>query len=216
MTFDSFLHKIEQIKDATPMGIDAHRLMIPVERVPYLYADDFVTRNPRASAVMMLLYPKAMETHVLLIERATYKGVHSGQVGFPGGKYEYEDVDLLHTALRETQEEVGIVDKDIQIIQPYTKIYIPPSNFFVQPYLGISQKELLFIPDAHEVANIIELPLAILMEDQLVQTVEMKTSYASWTEVPAFVYQDYTIWGATAMMLSELKETLKTAFKTPM
>ncbi|MGS4345009.1 NUDIX hydrolase [Myroides odoratus] len=216
MTFDSFLHKIEQIKDATPMGIDAHRLMIPVERVPYLYADDFVTRNPRASAVMMLLYPKALETHVLLIERATYKGVHSGQVGFPGGKYEQEDVDLLHTALRETQEEVGIVDKDIQIIQPYTKIYIPPSNFFVQPYLGISQKELSFIPDAHEVANIIELPLAILMEDQLIQKVEMKTSYASWTEVPAFVYKDYTIWGATAMMLSELKETLKTAFKTPM
>lgn len=216
MTFDSFLHKIEQIKGATPRGIDAHRLMIPEERIPYLYADDFAARNPRASAVMMLLYPKGLETHVLLIERATYKGVHSGQIGFPGGKYEREDADLLHTALRETQEEVGIEDKDIQIIQPYTKIYIPPSNFFVQPYLGISQKELLFIPDAFEVANIIELPLDILMEDQSVQTVEMKTSYASWTQVPAFVYKDYTIWGATAMMLSELKETLKTAFKTPM
>lgn len=216
MTFDSFLHKIEQIKGATPMGIDAHRLMIPAERIPYLYADDFATHNPRASAVMMLLYPKGLKTHVLLIERATYKGVHSGQVGFPGGKYEQEDADLLHTALRETQEEVGIEDKDIQIIQPYTKIYIPPSNFFVQPYLGISRKELLFIPDAFEVANIIELPLDILMEDQLIQTVEMKTSYASWTQVPAFVYKGYTIWGATAMMLSELKETLKTAFKTPM
>ena len=216
MTFDSFLHKIEQIKGATPRGIDAHRLMIPEERIPYLYADDFAARNPRASAVMMLLYPKGLETHVLLIERATYKGVHSGQIGFPGGKYEREDADLLHTALRETQEEVGIEDKDIQIIQPYTKIYIPPSNFFVQPYLGISQKELLFIPDAFEVANIIELPLDILMEDQSVQTVEMKTSYASWTQVPAFVYKDYTIWGATAMMLSELQETLKTAFKTPM
>lgn len=216
MTFDSFLHKIEQIKGATPRGVDAHRLMIPEERIPYLYADDFAARNPRASAVMMLLYPKGLETHVLLIERATYKGVHSGQIGFPGGKYEREDADLLHTALRETQEEVGIEDKDIQIIQPYTKIYIPPSNFFVQPYLGISQKELLFIPDAFEVANIIELPLDILMEDQSVQTVEMKTSYASWTQVPAFVYKDYTIWGATAMMLSELKETLKTAFKTPM
>jgi len=216
MTFDSFLHKIEQIKGATPLGIDAHRLMIPVERIPYLYADDFAARNPRASAVMMLLYPKGLETHVLLIERATYKGVHSGQVGFPGGKYEQKDVDLVHTALRETQEEVGIVDKDIQIIQPYTKIYIPPSNFYVQPYLGISHKELIFIPDAYEVANIIELPLAVLLQDQLVQNVEMKTSYASWTQVPAFVYKDYTIWGATAMMLSELKETLKTAFKTPM
>lgn len=216
MTFDSLLHKIEQIKGATPMGIEAHRLMIPVERIPYLYAEDFVQRNPRESAVMMLLYPKGLKTHVLLIERATYKGIHSGQVGFPGGKYEQEDVDLEHTALRETQEEVGIVNRDIQIIQPYTKIYVPPSNFYVQPYLGISKKELSFTPDAFEVANIIELPLDILLQDQLVQEVQMKTSYASWTQVPAFIYKDYTIWGATAMMLSELKETLKKALKTGM
>ncbi|MGG5507229.1 MULTISPECIES: NUDIX hydrolase [unclassified Myroides] len=214
MTFDSFLHKIEQIKGATPVGIEAHRLMIPVERIPYLYAEDFVERHPRESAVMMLLYPKEKETNVLLIERATYKGVHSGQVGFPGGKYEHNDLDLLQTALRETQEEVGVVQGDIEIIQPFTKIYIPPSNFYVQPYLGIAEKELIFTPDAFEVANIIELPLHILLQDSIVKEVEMKTSYASWTHVPAFIYKDYTIWGATAMMLSELKETLKSALKT--
>ncbi|WP_413512623.1 NUDIX hydrolase [Myroides odoratus] len=214
MTFDSFLHKIEQIKGAKPAGIDAHRLMIPVERVPYLYAEDFVERNPRESAVMMLLYPKGQETNVLLIERATYKGIHSGQVGFPGGKYELEDLDLEHTALRETHEEVGILGKDIQIIQPFTKIYIPPSNFYVQPYLGISKKELSFTPDAFEVANIIELPLHILLQDQLIKEVALKTSYALWTHVPAFIYGEYTIWGATAMMLSELRETLKQVLNT--
>ena len=211
MTFDSFLHKIEQIKGATPVGIDAHRLMIPIERIPYLYAEDFAERHPRESAVMMLLYPKDKETNVLLIERSTYKGVHSGQVGFPGGKYELADADLQQTALRETREEVGILQQDIQIIQPFTKIYIPPSNFYVQPYLGIAQKELLFTPDTYEVANIIELPLAVLLQESLVKAVELKTSYASWTQVPAFIYNDYTIWGATAMMLSELKETLKNA-----
>ncbi|MBB1150193.1 MULTISPECIES: CoA pyrophosphatase [unclassified Myroides] len=214
MTFDSFLHKIEQIKGAKPVGIDAHRKMIPQERIPYLYAEDFSERNPKESAVMMLLYPKEQETYVLLIERATYKGIHSGQVGFPGGKYELNDQNLQHTALRETHEEVGIVEQDIQIIQPFTKIYIPPSNFYVQPYLGIAQKELLFVPDAFEVASIIELPLHVLLHEHIVKEVEMKTSYASWTHVPAFIYNNYTIWGATAMMLSELKETLKNAFKT--
>lgn len=213
MTFDSFLHQIEQIKDVKPIGIDAHRLMTAEERVPYLYADDFVEQNPKESAVMMLLYPKGQEINVLLIERATYKGIHSGQVGFPGGKYELEDVNLQQTALRETHEEVGIVEQDIQIIQPFTKIYIPPSNFYVQPYLGIAKRELRFIPNAYEVANIIELPLRVLLQDQIVREVEMKTSYASWTQVPAFIYKDYTIWGATAMMLSELKETLKTTLK---
>jgi len=209
MTFDSFLHKIEQIKDAKPVGVEAHRLMIPKERTPYLYAEDFVERQPKESAVLMLLYPKGIEMNVLLIERATYEGVHSGQVGFPGGKYEREDVDLLHTALRETEEEVGIGSKDIQVLQSYTKIYIPPSNFYVQPYLGISNTELSFSPNASEVANIIELPLRLLFQDQIVKEVALETSYSSWTHVPAFRYNDYIIWGATAMMLSELKETLK-------
>ncbi len=211
MTFDSFLHKIKQIKEAVPYGIEAHRMMSPKERAPFLYVDEFKDLSPKESAVMMLLYPKKGKTYLLLIERAVYKGVHSGQIGFPGGKFDSTDTDLKHTALREVYEEVGITKTEIQVIKPYSKIYIPPSNFYVQPFLGIATKELNFSPNPDEVAAIIELPLEVIFEDKFVEQVDLKTSYSEQTPVPAFRYNNYIIWGATAMMISELKETLRSS-----
>lgn len=209
MTFDSFLHKISEIKNLTSVGLTAHQMMIPKERLPFLDVEQFLVKQPKQSAVMLLCYPKGNETSVLLIERAVYKGVHSGQVAFPGGKYENGDVDLAHTALRETDEEVGISAAQIEIIKPFTQVYVPPSNYVIQPFLGVATSTPTIVPALDEVANIIELPLAKLLDDSLVKYVEMKTSYADQVTVPAFIYNNYTIWGATAMMLSELKVTLK-------
>lgn len=209
MTFDSFLHKISEIKKTTPAGLRAHQMMTPKERMPFLQVNEFLDRQPKKSAVMMLCYPKNNTTAVLLIERAVYKGVHSGQVAFPGGKYELEDVDLMYTALRETNEEVGISAGAIEVIKPFSPVYVPPSNFVIQPYLGIATVTPTIIPALDEVANIIELPLELLLDDSIVKQVQLKTSYAEQTVVPAFIYNNYTIWGATAMMLSELKVTLK-------
>lgn len=209
MTFETFFHQIQAIKSAELLGIEAQEVMVPMERRPYLEVENFKNKQPRTSAVMMLLYPKQEELSLLLIERAVYKGVHSGQVGFPGGKYEKEDGNLEVTALRETNEEVGITANQIEIIKPFTQVYIPPSNFIVQPFLGVITETPKIDPCTHEVANIIELPLKTLMDDSIVKSVYLQTSYANDIEVPAFVYDDYTIWGATAMMLSELKETLK-------
>ncbi|MTG98974.1 MULTISPECIES: NUDIX hydrolase [Myroides] len=212
MTFDSFLHKIQEIKNTLPLGVEAQALMVPKERIPYLYAEDFLEHHPKRSAVMMLLFPKGEEISLLLIERATYKGVHSGQVAFPGGKYEDSDLNLERTALRETMEEVGILPKDIEVIKPFTTVYIPPSNFIVQPYLGIVKDTPRIIPSVDEVANTIAIPLHALLDDTLIQQVPMTTSYAQSISVPAYVYEGYQIWGATAMMISELKETLKLVF----
>ncbi|MEK6451790.1 MULTISPECIES: NUDIX hydrolase [Myroides] len=209
MTFETFFHQIQAIKSTELLGIEAQEVMVPTERRPYLDVEKFKERHPRTSAVMMLLYPKEGETSLLLIERATYKGVHSGQVGFPGGKFEKSDVDLETTALRETMEEVGITANQIEVIKPFTQVYIPPSNFIVQPFLGVLTETPLIIPSDYEVANIIEMPLNTLLDDSIVQNVYLQTSYADYINVPAFVYNDYTIWGATAMMLSELKETIK-------
>ncbi|MEC4114315.1 NUDIX hydrolase [Myroides pelagicus] len=209
MTFDSFLHKIDTIKTIIPQGVDAQALMVPTQRRPYLYVEDFLEYHPKRSAVMMLLYPHAGEVCLLLIERASYKGVHSGQVAFPGGKYEESDRNLEHTALRETYEEVGICSRDIQVIKPFTSVYVPPSNFIVQPYLGIIHHTPELILSHNEVANVIALPINKLFDDQLIQQVTMTTSYANQIAVPVYLYQGYTIWGATAMMISELKESLK-------
>ncbi|MHC5202573.1 NUDIX hydrolase [Myroides sp. LJL119] len=209
MTFDSFIHKIPEIKRLTPAGLSAQALMVPKQRESFLHINSTLESNARQSAVMMLLYPKGSDLSVLLIQRAICGGVHSGQIGFPGGAYDKTDLDLKHTALRETFEEVGIESRQISCLKEFTKVYVPPSNFVVQPFLGVLSESPIFNCNPSEVAGIIELPVKALLSDQIVQQVSMKTSYADFIQVPAFVYQKYIIWGATAMMLSELREAIK-------
>ncbi|MDM1396520.1 CoA pyrophosphatase [Myroides odoratimimus] len=213
MTFDSLLHRIPEIKSVNLLGVEAQQLMVPEERRPYLAVDDFIKKDPRYSAVMMLLYPKGEDTSILLIERASCGGVHSGQIGFPGGKYEEEDLSLEMTALRETDEEIGVSPSKIQVLKAFTRVYIPPSNFIVQPYLGVIDHTPKMTLSVDEVASVIEMPLKTLLDDSIVREVGLQTSYAKFIDVPAYVYNDFTIWGATAMMLSELKETIKQIYK---
>ena len=168
MTFDSFLHKITRIKNILPVGIDAHKMMTPKERMQFTDVNNYLDRHPRQSAVMMLCYPVNDEPTILLIEREVYEGVHSGQVAFPGGKSEVSDTSLMFTALRETDEEVGIKPADIQVIRSFTQVYVPPSNFVIQPYLGIMTQTPNFIPSELEVAKLIELPIRTLLDDAIV------------------------------------------------
>jgi 8-oxo-dGTP pyrophosphatase MutT (NUDIX family) len=162
---------------------------------------------------MMLFYPKNGRAHLVLIVRNAYNGVHSSQIAFPGGKYETTDADFEETALRETHEEVGISPEKIEVIKHFTPMYIPPSNFLVHPFLGISKEELSFYPDAKEVAGIIELPLSVFLNDEIIIEATLSTSYAANILVPAFNIQNHIVWGATAMMLSELRDVLKTAIE---
>jgi 8-oxo-dGTP pyrophosphatase MutT (NUDIX family) len=146
---------------------------------------------------------------LVLILRNSYSGVHSSQIAFPGGKVELDDESLAHTALRETHEEIGIHPDQIKVIKAFTEIYIPPSNFMVAPFLGISHTELIFTEQIEEVAGIIELPLNELLKDETVVICQMDTSYGENIDVPTFKIEEHFVWGATAMMLSELKEVLK-------
>ncbi|GAA6768533.1 hypothetical protein AAFH68_44890 [Flavobacterium sp. CGRL1] len=161
---------------------------------------------------MMLFYPKNEKTHLILIVRNAYNGVHSSQIAFPGGKYEITDRDYQETALRETSEEIGVLSEKIEIIKHFTPMYIPPSNFLVHPYLGIAKEELSFYPDAREVASIIELPLSVFLDDEIMIETTLSTSYGNDILVPAFYIQNHIVWGATAMILSELRDVLKTTF----
>lgn len=187
--------------------------MAPEGRPATMVPEYYNTRNPRKSAVMMLFYPKNNITHLVLIKRNTYPGIHSAQISFPGGKAELEDTGLAETALRETFEEVGVEAAAIEVIMQFSELYIPPSNFLVTPFLGISHTELQFTPDPNEVDTIIELPLDVFLDDSIVKPVQLQTSYAQNITVPAFMVEGHIVWGATAMMLSELKETIKIALK---
>ena len=209
MDFQEFLHFVPKIIDVTLPAFHAHIKMAPINRMEDLKNMDFSRKNPRIAAVLMLFYPKNDQTNLVLILRNAYEGIHSAQVGFPGGKYEQEDEDLIFTALRETHEEIGINPKTIEIVKSFTKLYIPPSNFLVHPFLGISKEELIFVADPVEVAAVIELPLSVFLSEDTVVNSDVKTSYSSNSAVPAFKIQDHIVWGATAMILSELKEVLK-------
>ncbi|MGO4906424.1 NUDIX hydrolase [Flavobacterium sp. W20_MBD1_R3] len=209
MNFQEFLRFVPKLVDAGLPAFDAHIKMAPLDRLQSLERNNPDNKNPRIAAVMMLFYPKNERTHLVLIVRNSYVGIHSAQIAFPGGKQEVEDENLAVTALRETQEEVGIHPEKIEIIKPFTQIYIPPSNFMVHPFLGICKEELVFVPQPTEVANIIELPLSTLLNDAIVVEAKLSTSYENNVSVPAFNIEEHIVWGATAMMLSELKEVLK-------
>ena len=154
MLFKDFINYIPKIEKEKLLSTDAHAKMAPLERISYLKEENYQENNPRQAAVLMLFYPKNKQTHLALIVRNTYPGVHSSQIGFPGGKVEESDFNLEETALRETHEEVGINREKVEIIKSFSQIYIPPSNFLVAPFMGISQQELTFVPDLHEVKRV--------------------------------------------------------------
>ncbi len=212
MDFQEFLQFVPKLIAANLPATAAHAKMAPLERLANLENPSFANKNPRTAAVLMLCYPKNGVTHLVLIVRNSYKGVHSAQIAFPGGKYEREDADFAATAIRETYEEVGIHPDKIAIVKSFTEVYIPPSNFMVYPYLGICNEEITFTPDPLEVAGIIELPLATFLSDTIIVTTQMQTSYADSIVIPAFEIESHIVWGATAMMLSELKEVFVSTF----
>jgi 8-oxo-dGTP pyrophosphatase MutT (NUDIX family) len=209
MHFEEFLKYTPKIQNAELPATQAHAKMAPTNRLDLLKAIDFTKVIPKRAAVLMLFYPKASQTHLALILRTSYNGVHSSQIAFPGGKVEATDTDLSHTALRETHEEIGVHPKHVTLVRPFTEVYIPPSNFMVYPFLGYSTSNLDFVLQEEEVAGLVEFPLTDFMNDAIIVNTIMKTSYAGSIEVPGFQVNEHFVWGATAMMLSELKDTLK-------
>ena len=209
MHFDAFLKYTPKILNVELPATHAHAKMVPPNRADLLKNTDFTKITPKKAAVMMLFYPKNSQTHLALILRTSYNGVHSSQIAFPGGKVEEDDIDLQHTAIRETHEEIGIYPDAINVIRAFTEVYIPPSNFMVYPFLGYSSAEIEFVLQEDEVAGIVEFPLVEFMDDKNLVTTTIKTSYAGSIDVPGFQANNHFIWGATAMMMSELKETLK-------
>jgi 8-oxo-dGTP pyrophosphatase MutT (NUDIX family) len=209
MEFHDFLKYVPKITKEKLPAAKAHFLMSPVERIEMLKELNISSKNPKKAAVMMLMYPKDKDTHLVLIVRNSYPGVHSSQIAFPGGKVDPEDKTMIDTALRETEEEIGVCRTKIEVIKAFSEVYIPPSNFLVSPFLGIANHPLTFTPQESEVAAIIEFPLKEFLNDNIVVQRRLNTSYAAAIDVPAFLVKEHIVWGATAMMMSELKETLK-------
>jgi 8-oxo-dGTP pyrophosphatase MutT (NUDIX family) len=210
MDFNIFLKAIPKVKNLELPGESSQIKMSPPYRLELMERNKELMKLAKQAAVLALFYPnKHNETHLILILRKTYKGVHSAQVGFPGGKCEVEDVDLKTTALREAYEEVGVPMEDVEVLKRMTPMYIPPSNFTVHPFFGITKYTPNFIKQDEEVEDLIEVSLIHFLDDAVVIDTSVPTSYNLNVNVPAFQLNNHIVWGATAMMLSELKDLLK-------
>lgn len=210
MNFRDFEKQIVKVTKMELPGETVQFKMAPIERLQELKRIAKEKNTAKKAGVMVLFYPSEnLETYLILILRKTYNGVHSAQVGFPGGKLEDGDETIQHAALRETEEEVGVSRETISVLKKLTEIYIPPSNFFVQPFLGITTELPKFIPQEEEVEALIEVSLRDFMNDENITIQTLSTSYSKSIEVPAFKLNGHIVWGATAMMLNEVRELLK-------
>ena len=210
MRFEEFIRIKELLRKTDNPGISAHERVFPhISK----FRSEALKRNPepRLSAVAAIAFPEEEEASMVLIQRQSYDGVHSGQIGFPGGKKEKDDPSLEYTARRETMEEVGIEMESLEMISPLTEVYIPPSGFLVQPYLFHLEQKPVFIPDPREVHDVFTMPLRHVMDDNIFIEGEVLASNGSSIKTKYFEYRGKKIWGATAMMIAELKILLQEA-----
>jgi 8-oxo-dGTP pyrophosphatase MutT (NUDIX family) len=206
--FQSLIKKLEsKLVDNQLPGIEAQLNMAPVSRLKELKNGNRKL-VPKKSAVLILFYPENGSTKLVMIKRATDDSVHSGQIAFPGGKFEVKDKELTTTALRETYEEVGINPELIKVIGNLSTLYIPPSNFDVHPFIAYTNEKPA-MKNNYEVAKIIEVDLEELIapENLIQKTIDHR--FGKLHNVPCFSVQNEIIWGASAMIISELLEVIK-------
>lgn len=203
--------KIKELFQLQLPGWESQLKMAPSHREAELNALKGKDFNPRLSAVMALFFEKEQELQLLLIRRSDYVGIHAGQIAFPGGRWEETDISFEHTALRELQEEVGIDPDEVELIGSLTELYVPPSNFLIKIFAGIHHTIPEYKPDAREVKEIIEIPLNKLLDEKLV-SVDRFITYGRTQPAEAPCYklsEDVKIWGASAMVISELLDHIR-------
>jgi len=199
---------LRKIKNAGLAGANAHGIFSPPSRPVFTY-DQVLERNPKFAAVNIVLYLKDNEWYFPLIVRSeNERDRHSGQISLPGGKREELDKDFAQTAIRETSEEIGIEKHYVRIIRELSPIYIPPSNFYVYPFISYTKKNPEFILQQSEAVEVIEFPITSFLN--LPDSPEiMALPGAGGHEVPVINFNGYIIWGATAMILSEFSQLIK-------
>lgn len=187
---------------ATVQDRMSSRVRLPLEK--------YLGKHPdyRISAVLMLLYPIDRVVHTMIIRRPSYEGIHSGQLALPGGKKDEQDASVLDTALRETMEEVGVTVSPEAVIGELTSLYIPPSNFLVHPFVAWLDERPAFTPDPREVDVVIEVSLSTFIDPHIKARKRIYIGANTFVDAPSYVLGENNLWGATAMMFSEMEAIL--------
>lgn len=181
-------------------GSVSHVKMLPSGRALMLPSEQI---NYHDSAVLILLFPVNGKINMCLIRRPSTMKNHAGQIAFPGGKREKEDADLVQTALREAQEEIGVDANTVEVLGRLSAVYVQISDFLITPVVGWLNEFPEVVIDSSEVDEVIFIPLEDLMDSACKCEKEMETRTGR-IKVPGYEINGYFIWGATAMMLAEL------------
>ena len=208
MNFDELTRFLEKrLQMSLPGGL-AHNRMKPkmADGAPLKMKP---ATPPRKGGVLILLFEENGIAHFPLIQRPNYDGIHSGQMALPGGRFEESDGDQFQTALRETEEEIGVDMKRVEIIGNLSEFFVAASNYMVLPVIGKIDYKPDFIPEPREVDDIVTPPVHHLIDPDRFKTKEMVVRNGFRLQSPYFDLEGRTVWGATAMMLSELVEVLK-------
>lgn len=201
-----------QLQQSLPGEEIRHRLSPPYR--PPLSKEEILSRHPNIGGVLVLLYNKSDTLHLVLTERKQYEGVHGGQMSLPGGRKDDTDSTLIHTALRETEEEVGVEAASINILGSLTELYIPPSNFLVYPSVGFSPAVNTFQPQKEEVEKVVEIPVEFFLDDANIHPqTRIRLHNGNYVTVPSYIFNQHIIWGATALMLHEFVHVFRKAIE---
>ena len=187
-------------------GLAAQLNMVPDPRPGNMVYTE-VQDSCKRAGILVLLYFKGTHVFVVLTRRTDLVEHHQAQISFPGGRQE-EGETFEQTALRETNEELGIQPLAIQILGQLTPLYIPPTNYCIYPVVARMKEQPQFKPSPYEVAEVLEIPLNYLFDPQTNRR-ERWTLHGMDVEVPFYFFENHKIWGATAMVLAEFVEILK-------
>ena len=205
MDFQRFITQLKITINNDLPGEESHQKM----RVIYDQSIElpFSEINSIPAAVLILLYLADNEIYFFLTKRTDELKHHKGQISLPGGTQEGNE-KLIDTALRETQEEIGINKTSISIIGTITPLFVPVTGFMIYPFIGYSLNKLDPKPDPVEVATIFSVNISDLLNKEN-RTTEQRNIRGYDVQVPYFKLNDYQVWGATSMILSEFRDLIK-------
>ncbi|MFN0014885.1 MAG: NUDIX hydrolase [Saprospiraceae bacterium] len=205
---------VDRLRDrlAGPLpGREAQYKMASMRRLEELGPCHEPPPGAKIACVLNLLHHRDGAWHTVLIRRtANPRDRHSGQVSFPGGRWEDRDGDLASVALREAEEEVGVPRQDVEVVGQLTELYIPVSDFLVYPFVGVLHGPAIFRPQPGEVEAILTPALSVFRSEQHRKVTDLRIGQEGYLikNVPYFEVDGHIVWGATAMIINEFIELM--------